>query len=850
MQLVIAEKPALGKAIADAIPGQGENKDSVITKQFNGDTIKIIWCVGHLLTLKDPEDYDPALKSWTIESLPIFFENWETKIAPESKEAKNKKRPFTKAQRVKQIGALLKEATSVIHAADRDEEGQLLVDELLRMFQYSGPVYRLDTQDTAPAALRRALGRMENNKNYEADGYSAYGREISDKLFGFNLTRYYSVLNNHLFPVGRVQTPTLGLVVRRDALIEGHHAMNYYVLQGYLDIDGNNIEVKFTPQKDDSHLTDGKILDKNYLCEVNNEIDGKHFAPVVVTTTTVSAPPPLPFNLTKLTTYCGAKWDMTPSDVMRITQELRDKYNAITYNRSDCQYLSEEAFKDAPHTVAAAAKNLGVDEKSFDTSIKSRCFNDANIGSSSHFAIIPTNTKQDVSTFSADEARVYEAIAKRYLIQFLPPVKKLKTRLTAAIAEKGSFDATSTKILFPGYLAFLGGNAAPDEQNSDDSEDEKEIETDLSKMAAGNYEGEFHSKNIVENATKPPARYTATTLAEDMTRIAKYVENSAVKKLLLEKDKDKKGENGSIGTSATRAKIVDSLIERGYLREEKKGKRTYLISTDMGREFYAMLPDSIKKVDVTAKWWSIQEDIKLGRCSANQMGRDVLKTVEAIIRSGEGTMENAETYAKGILGDCLGKCPKCGGDVFETGKGYKCTAGDCKFFIFKDNALFKAIGKSLSPAVVKYLLSKGKVGLKNCTSTKTGRKFDCILVADFSGERVEFTFDNNNEQNVIGPCPICHSDVIEQIKTYSCSNPQCNFVLWKENRFFVGVLGKKGISTSTAKAFLKNRKATISNVESKKKPGTMYNPIIVMSIDDENRANFSFDGFAAKKMKK
>lgn len=847
MQLVIAEKPSLGKAIADAIPGHGENKDSVITKQFNGDTIKIIWCVGHLLTLKDPEDYDPALKEWTLESLPIFFENWETKIAPEDKNAKKEKSSFTKKQRVEQIGRLLKEAASVVHAGDRDEEGQLLVDELLRMFHYSGPVYRLETQDTAPAALRRALGRMGSNKMYEADGYSAYGREISDKLFGFNLTRYYSILNNHLLPVGRVQTPTLGLVVRRDALIEGHHATTYYSLQGYLDIDSTKIDVKFTPKKDDSHLTDGKILDESYLRKVNEEIDGKTFAPIVVTVATVSEAPPLPFNFTKLVTYCGSKWDMKPSDVMKITQSLRDNYNAITYNRSDCQYLTEEAFKDAPKTVSTISKNLGIDDKTFDTSIKSRCFNDANV--ITHFAIIPTDIKQDVLKFSPNERKVYEAIAKRYLIQFLPPAKKLKTKLTTVIAEKGTLDATSTKIIFPGYLTFLDGDTPLEAQDSDSLEADKEIETPLSKLAAGNYEGEFHFANITENATKPPARYTQYTLAEDMTRIAKYVENSAVKKLLLEKDKDKKEENGSIGTDATRAQIVDSLIERGYLREEKKGKRTYIISTDMGREFYAMLPDSIKKVDVTAKWWVIQEDIKLGRYSPNQMARDVLKSVEAIIRSGEGTMENAETYAKGIIGDCLGKCPKCGGDVFETKRGYKCTKGDCKFFIFKDNALFKAIGKSLSPAVVKYLLSKGKVGLKNCTSTKTGRKFDCILVADFSGERVEFSFDNNNEQNVIGPCPICHSDVIEKMKTYSCSNPQCNFVLWKENRFFVSVLGKKGISASTAKAFLKNRKATIPNVESKKKPGTTYNPIIVMSIDEENRANFSFDGFAAKKKK-
>lgn len=189
MILIIAEKPQLGKAIADALPGKiDSSKDQTISK----GEYTVIWCFGHLLTLKDPEDYDEKYKKWDINTLPFYFPKWENKIGTDNNGQKGQ---MSKAKRVKQIGTLIKQADMVINAGDTDEEGQLLIDELLRWFDYKGPVKRLDTADTSKATLARKLNEMEDNKKFEANGWSAYARGVADKLLGYNMTRYYSIQN-------------------------------------------------------------------------------------------------------------------------------------------------------------------------------------------------------------------------------------------------------------------------------------------------------------------------------------------------------------------------------------------------------------------------------------------------------------------------------------------------------------------------------------------------------------------------------------------------------------------------------------------------------------------------------
>ncbi len=767
MKLIIAEKPLLGQAIADALPGRAVSKDGIIQK----GEYTIVWAFGHLLTLKEPEDYDKKYEEWSLEDLPIYFDNWGMKVG---KDVDKKPGMMPKGARLKQIGTLLKEADCVIHAGDIDEEGQLLIDEILRWFSYKGPVYRLDTSNTTDTAIRKALGKMKNNADFEADGWSAFGRMLSDALFGFNLTRYYSVKNPGVkLTVGRVQTPTLGLVVQRDLMIESHKKLMYYELLANLSVQDRSIQTKFVPNPENPELSDGRFLNRNYLDRKAGYLQQKSFPNILIKKEAVKQQAPLPFNLTKLTSYCSKKWGYNPDDVMQITQSLREVHKAITYNRSDCQYLSSEHFQEAPETVAVVVHNLGLSASSFDTSIKSRCFNDANI--TAHFAIIPTTQKVDVNKMSVREQNVYRAICQYYLIQFMPPASKERTVLTVDLGAGEQLKASSTIILKPGFLALLSKDDVQDEAG-----EEGEESSGLSDIPAGTYSGRVEKTEIKEKETKPPSRYTQASLQEDMTRIAKYIDDPYIKQLLLEKDKDKKGENGSIGTSATRPFIIKQLIARGYLTEKKEGKRMVLISTPKGRDFYVMLPDEVKKADLTAKWWSIQEDIKTGAATPEQMAQDVLATVKAIIGSGVGSLHHAEAYAHGGTGVTLGTCPLCGGSIMETPRAYSCSNTNCSCVFFKDNKLLKSVGKKMTATIVKSLISKGRASLSGCKSARTGKTFSCDLVVKYGDKYPAFEFDFDAESDQIGVCPQCGGEIQKnKFGNWSCGNWRsgCKFVI-------------------------------------------------------------------------
>ncbi len=812
MKLVIAEKPQLGEAIAAALPGREETKAGVI---YKGE-YAIIWAFGHLLTLKEPEDFDPKYEEWALEDLPFFFENWGLKVG---KDDNTKPGRTPKATRLRQIGELLKKADCVIHAGDIDEEGQLLIDEILRWFSYKGPVWRIDTNDTSVGAMRKALNNLKDNKKCEADGWSAFGRELSDAVFGFNLTRYFTVRNNGVFlPVGRVQTPTLGLVVQRDAIIESHKKVLYYELFADLSLWNNKVTAKFNPNPENPGLTDGKFLNRSYLDQKAAAVNRKTFSNIIIKKETLKQQPPLPFNLTKLTSYCSKKWGYNPEDVMKITQSLRENYKAITYNRSDCQYLSEEHFKEAPETVTVATGNLGISADLFDTRIKSRCFNDSKL--TAHYAIIPTAEKVDIKKMSDRERNVYLAVAQYYLVQFMPPAEKERTSLIVDLGNGESLKASSTVIIKPGFLSFLTNQVSDEEAGEDEEGDGS-----LSRIPAGTYSGSVSDTEVREKETKPPARYTQASLAEDMTRIAKYVDDPVIKQLLLDKDKDVEGENGSIGTSATRPYIIKNLISRGYLTEKREGKRTVLISTPKGRDFYNMLPDSIKKADMTAKWWTIQEDIKYGAATPQQMAKDVLATVTAVISSGIGSLHNADAYANGGTGIILGTCPLCGGSIVETDRAYGCSNKDCRCIFFKDNKLLKSIGKRMTATIVRSLITKGKAPLKDCKS-KSGNQFSCDLVVKYGEKFPSFELDFDLEPKALGSCPLCGSEVVKnRFGNFGCSNWKsgCKFSIYGT------ISGKKLTETNVRDLLTKHKTPELHGFTGNK--GNKFDAKLILSPD-------------------
>ncbi len=813
MKLIIAEKPMLARAISAAIDGNEIKK--------NGYSVKgeyaIVSAFGHLLTLKDPEDYDASYAKWTLDSLPIYFDNWGKKPGP------------GKEERLSLIGSLLKEADSVIHAGDPDDEGQYLIDEILNWFSYKGPVYRLSTGDTTEAALRKALANMRDNSEFVNSGWSAHARSVADMMAGYNFSRYFSLTNPHvkMLTVGRVQTPTLGLVVLRDLAIEGHTKLNYYTVKAELTVDGHNVTAVFEPSKDDPNLDDGKITDKDYAAELTEIAKGKHFEKVSVSKKAVTEQPPLPFNLVKLQTYCSNKFGYDPSKTLEITQRLRDEHNAITYNRSDCQYLSEEQYKESPATIRRVMENLSEDPAGrvfarlpIDPKLHSKAFDDKNI--TAHTAIIPQNRKVDPQKLSEEERNVYLAIIKYFIAQFLPPAQKERTMLEAAF-EDGLLKAASTKIEAPGFLQLIRP-----EKGSDEDEDENE----LSSIPAGTYKADCLNAFLEEKETKAPPRYTKASLNEDMTRIAKYVTDPEAKRLLLAKDKDKKGENGSIGTSATRSGIIDTLEERGYI--ETKGKQ--IQSTVLGRELFRVLPEELKKPDMTGLWWAVQEEIKEGEVPWTALTDNVLAMIKRVIKGNYPKVDAyhvPESMRRGRL--LLGPCPRCGRDVIEGQNGFGCSGykDGCRFVIWKTAKTGMMSRIEVTPDMVHTFLSSEWIDEirtdRDGNKTATGKKRtkDTILVKKLYSEQNKKSYQGriylvddgpgsergaffgleeivNDPPKSLGKCPRCGRDIIEGKNGYGCSGyaDGCRFIIWKKAKS--GMMSKTTITKGLVKTLLKS----------------------------------------------
>lgn len=605
MKLIIAEKPELARAIAEAIPGTKNKKDGYIEVE----EYCVTWAVGHLLKLYDPQDYDEKYKKWDLSDLPINFENWKKKIID------------GKGKLVNNIKKLIKDADEVINAGDPDDEGQLLIDEIIQYLNYKGKVSRILINDNNTESIKKAFTKIESNEKYKSLSVAAEARSIADLLVGVNLTRFFTLYNNtgNVLSIGRVQTPTLAMVVNRDNEIKNHIKEKYYELFLNTNIDNNDISLKYKQDKDTE-----KILDKSILENIISKLDNKS-GKLEVSKKVIEESTPLPFNLANLQIEANKKYSYSAQKTQDITQSLREKHKAITYNRSDCEYLSEEHFKEAPKLLPIVIKNLEVNIKvNYSEENKSRAFNNKNI--TAHHGIIPT-LNGDISSFNKEEKNIYELIAKRYVIQFMTKKKVEKTEGILNV-EDNIFKATSSKTLDKGYSVIY----------SEDKEESDEI-TGLSNIKEGIYNIETKKEDykIEERESQPKKAYTEATLLKDMTSISKYVKDPKIKEILLKKDKDKKGESGSIGTPATRASIIEGLFKKGYL--EYQGKN--IKSTALAIEYLKTLPEELKAADMTALWYVIQEDIKDGKVGKEALIKYVLDDINRIISMDHKKIDNS-----------------------------------------------------------------------------------------------------------------------------------------------------------------------------------------------------------------
>ncbi len=589
MRLFIAEKPSLGRAIADVLKKPLKKQEGYI-ESASGDVVT--WCIGHLLEQEEPDAYDPAYKTWKLEHLPIVPVQW--KLRP---------RKGGRSQ-LSVIGKLLKRADIIVNAGDPDREGQLLVDEVLDYLKLSAQrkkeVRRLLISDLNPSAVSQALGRMRSNQEYVPLAVSALARSRADWLYGINLTRACTLLGrkvgfNGLLSIGRVQTPILGLVARRDAEIENFQPKPYFeVFATLLTAKDERFKAKWIPSEACQNWMDedGRVLDRRLAQNVVDRVTGKQGTVKRVEDKRGKETPPLPYSLSALQIDAARQLRMDAKKVLDSCQRLYEQ-KLITYPRSDCRYLPEEHFSQAPEVLATIRSNVFSLSKAVDSALperKTSAWNDKKVGA--HHAIIPTSLRMDLERLPELDSKLYELIARQYVVQFYPD-HTFRKRVVDVDIEKGLFRASSRQTVEDGWKGLITSGKSDQRPGDDESNDGNAF---LPELAKGDVL-DCPEAELKEKLTQPPKPFNDATLLSAMTGIARFVQDKNIRKILRETD--------GLGTEATRANIIELLFKRQFL--ERKGRNIHASAT--GRALINALPEKVTTPDMTARWEASLNDI-------------------------------------------------------------------------------------------------------------------------------------------------------------------------------------------------------------------------------------------------
>jgi DNA topoisomerase-3 len=574
MKLYIAEKPSLARAIADALPKPHRKADGCIYVG-NGDVVS--WCIGHLLTQVDPEAYDPEYKKWKFEHLPIIPENWKLKSTPRT------------SKQLSILKKLIKQADNLVHVGDPDREGQLLVDEVIHFSGVKGnklkQVERCLVSDLTVNAVKRSLQQLRSNQEFIALSTSALARTRADWLYGLNLTRVYTLQAQKsgyqgVISVGRVQTPLLGLVARRDKEIEVFVSKPFYEVEAHLTtLEPENVAsftAKWKPSEACEKYQDheGRVLVKKLAENVAQRISQQAAVVKSFTAKNKKQVAPLPYNLSALQIDAAKRFSYTALEVLDICQALYEKYKLITYPRSDSRYLPKNHLSQAGSVTRAIANNQpGLKKAVSDASLslQSRAWNDKKVDA--HHAIIPTDKHQSLTTLDTASQNIYALIARQYLCQFYGDyhygecVAEIEINNGLFISKAKAKISDGWKVLF----------------------DKQEKDSYLPALSKG--QKLFCNKGeVIEKNTQPPAYFTDATLLAAMSNIARYVKDSELKGVLKETD--------GLGTEATRAGIIELLFKRLFL--QRTGK--LIKATETGRKLIESLPEMLTLPDMTAQW--------------------------------------------------------------------------------------------------------------------------------------------------------------------------------------------------------------------------------------------------------
>ena len=765
MKVCIAEKPSVAREIAEIL-GAKVKRDGY----YEGNGYKVTWTFGHLCTLKEPEDYNPQLKWWKLQDLPILPTRFGIKGI------KNK----GVEKQLKIITALVQSATEIINCGDAGQEGEVIQRWVLNFARCQKPVKRLWISSLTTEAIKQGFENLKDSKKYDLLYAAGSSRAIGDWLLGINVTRLYTVKfgnGKQVLSIGRVQTPTLALIVNRYLEIEHFKPETYWELKTiYRDI-------VFSARS-------GKFFDKAVAERILEEIAPEIFTITSFTKKKGKESPPRLFDLTALQVECNKKHGFSADQTLKTVQALYEK-KLVTYPRVDTTYLPNDMYPRIKGILSSieAYKNL-TESLLSETIRKSKgVFDDKKV--TDHHAIIPTNVKANY--LSGNEATVYDLIARRFIAAFYPDCKVSKTEVIGIVKDT-EFKATGKQILEEGWRAVY---------TEDTKEDKKEGEQGEDQLLPEFKEGESgtHKPTLGEKQTKPPKLYTEATLLRAMETAGKQVGDEELRELMKE--------NG-IGRPSTRANIIETLFRRNYIRNERKN----LVPTITGIQLIQTIDfEVLKSAELTGSWEKKLRDIEKGSYEAKTFLDEMKAMVSAIVQQVKHSAlklkiesvvvnesvqskEKGEVTGKDSSEKAAIKCPKCKVGIILKGKrAFGCSAfkTGCNFII-----PFEFQHKKLTEKQIFTLIKSGK------TSVIKGFKADNVPLE--GSLRLDKDFKLVLEESIpaVFTCPVCKKGSILEGKTaFGCS-------AWKTGctlRIPFSFMGKK--ITKSHVATLINGKETI-----------------------------------------
>ena len=687
MKLVIAEKPSVAQSLA-AVIGAATRKDGYL----EGNGWYVSWCLGHLAGLADADTYNPDYAKWHYDNLPILPEHWRFTITKGKREQFDVLRTLLRQEDV----------TEVINACDAGREGELIFRTVYCMAGCTKPMKRLWISSMEDSAIREGFANLRPGTDYDGLHQAALCRAKADWLVGINATRLFSVLYHRTLNIGRVMSPTLALIVQREAEIDTFKPVPFYTVT--LELPG------FT-------VSGERMADKAAAQQLKTACQGATAIVKKVERKDKSEKPPSLYDLTTLQRDANRLLGYTAQQTLDYLQNLYEK-KLCTYPRTDSRYLTSDMAASLPELVQLTAGALP-----FAAGMELACnaaqvINDKKV--TDHHAVIPTRNLQgaDLSGLPVGEKAVLELVALRLLCAVAQPYTFAETAIIVECAG-AEFAAKGRTVKNHGWRALDDAYRA----GLKDTEPDKEVEDKSLPELSEGQTLPLSGAAVKEGKTTPPKRFTEDTLLSAMETAGKDD---------MPEDAERKG----LGTPATRAGILEKLVSTGFLERKKSKKTVQLMPSKDAVSLITVLPEQLQSPLLTAEW-----EFRLGEIERGELSpEDFMAGISAMLRELVQTYQvvKGTEYLFTPPREVVGKCPRCGGDVAELQKGFFCQNEGCKFAIWKNNKWWELKRKQPTKAVVTALLKDGRAHVTGLYSEKTGKTYDATVVLEDDGKYANF----------------------------------------------------------------------------------------------------------------